>query len=132
MLALYIIVGIFAFFIAMQIVTVLMAKRSKGTKLNGLDGALKKLEQSGSNGLVYFHSPSCHACKTQTPVVKKLKDTYSNLYDVDVSKDYASAKVFGVKATPTMIQVENGVITDVLIGARQEQAIMAILEGMKR
>jgi thiol-disulfide isomerase/thioredoxin len=115
---------------AMQIITVLMAKRSKGTKLNGLHGELKKLEQSDSNGLVYFHSPGCHACKAQTPVVKKLQSKYKNLYDVDVSKDYPSAKVFGVKATPTLIQVENGTIKDVIIGARRELAIIAILERM--
>ncbi len=130
MFILYILAGIFVLFIGLHIMTVFMAKRSKGMKLSGLKGDLKRLEQNGSKGLVYFHSPGCHACKAQTPVIKKLQNKYSNLYDIDVSKDYASAKVFGVKATPTMVQVENGIIKDIIIGARQENAIVSILAGM--
>ncbi len=130
MFILYIIAGIFVLFVGLQISTVYMAKRSKGMKLSGLRGGLKKLEQAGSKGLVYFHSPGCHACKAQTPVIKKLQNKYANLYDIDVSKDYASAKAFGVKATPTMVQVENGIVKDIIIGARQEQAIVSILSGM--
>jgi thiol-disulfide isomerase/thioredoxin len=130
MFVLYIIAGIFVLFASLQVYTFYLAKRSKGMHLSGLQGDLKKLEQPGSRGLVYFHSPSCHACKVQTPVVKKLQTKYRNLYAVDVSKDYTSAKVFGVKATPTMVQVENGIVKDIIIGARQEQAITAILSGM--
>lgn len=130
MFILYIIAGIFVLFAGLQITTVYMAKRSKGMKVSGLKGNLKKLEQAGAKGLVYFHSPGCHACKAQTPVIKKLEAKYNNLYDVDVSKDYDSAKVFGIKATPTMVQVENGVIKEIIIGARQEQAIVSILSGM--
>ncbi|MHB9014325.1 MAG: TlpA family protein disulfide reductase, partial [Ignavibacteriaceae bacterium] len=94
MIVLYIIFGIIALIMLMQFVMVIAAKRSKGTKLTGLKGNLKKLESNGTKGLVYFFSPSCHACKAQTPVIKTLQSNYKNVYDVDISKDLNTARVF--------------------------------------
>jgi len=130
MFIIYILVGIFLFFIGMQISMVILAKKSKGIRLSGLSASLKKLEGNDSKGLVYFHSPQCHACKTQTPIIKKLQDSYKNLYDVDISKDFAAAKAFGIKATPTLIQVENGTVKDVFLGAKREHEIVSILAHM--
>ena len=113
----------------MQFVMVIAAKRSKGTKLTGLKGNLKKLEGNGTKGLVYFFSPSCHACKAQTPVIKTLQSNYKNVYDVDISKDLNTARVFGIKATPTTIAVEDGVINQVFLGVKPKEFLEKYLKG---
>ncbi len=123
MTVLYIIIGIVALFFLMQFSMVRMAKKTKGLKLSGLSGQLKNLENKGSKGLVYFFSPSCRACKAQTPMIKSLQKKHKYIYDVDISRDMNTAKVFGVKATPTIVVVKDGVVNDVLLGVKQTEAL---------
>ncbi len=129
MIVLYIIFGIIALIMLMQYVMIFSAKKSKGTKLTGLKGNLKRLEGNGTKGLVYFFSPSCHACKAQTPVIKTLQSNYKNVYDVDISKDLSTARVFGIKATPTTIAVEDGVISQVFLGVKPKEFLEKYLRG---
>jgi thiol-disulfide isomerase/thioredoxin len=119
----FIVLGIVLLIFLLQFIMILAAKKSKGRKLSGLTGKLKGLEHNGSKGLVYFFSPSCHACKAQTPIIKELQSTNKNVFDVDISKDMNTAKVFGIKATPTTIVVENGMISQVLLGIKQKDIL---------
>src|SRR3990170_4054467 len=96
----YIILGAVLLIFSLQFLMINAAKKSKGKKLTGLQGKLKGLEKNGSKGLVYFFSPSCHACKAQTPIIKELQSKNKNVFDVDISKDMETAKIFGIKATP--------------------------------
>jgi thioredoxin-like negative regulator of GroEL len=106
---------------------VLAARKSRGKELTGLKGKLKGLEKKGSKGLVYFFSPSCHACKAQTPIIKELQSSNKNVFDVDISRDMETAKIFGIKATPTTMIVENGTISQVLLGVKQKDVLRKYL-----
>jgi thioredoxin 1 len=127
MILLYIFVGIIALFFIMQLSMIRMAKKSKGIKLSGLRGEMTVLEKKGSKGLVYFFSPSCHACKTQTPLIRKMKSEYKNIFDVDISKDFQTAGIFGIKATPTTITVEDGMINNVYLGAKPKEFLEKLI-----
>ena len=127
----YIIAGVVFLFVGLQLFMVLSAKRTKGTKLSGLSGNLKSLERNGSNGLVYFFSPSCRACTMQTPVIKDLQKNHKNIFDVDISRDIKTARIFGVKATPTTVAVKNGVIDKVFVGFKQQRIIEKHLMEMR-
>ena len=116
----YIIGGIVILFLGLQFFMIFSAKRTKGTKISGLSGSLKALEKNGSNGIVYFFSPSCRACTMQTPIIKSLQKKYKNIFDVDISKDMQTARVFGVKATPTTVAIKNGIIEEVFVGVKQQ------------
>ncbi len=131
MVFVYIILGLIALFIGMQFIMVFAAKRAKGKKLAGLSGKLKSLERNGSAGLVYFFSPGCRACTMQTPVIKDLQKSHSNIFDVDISKDMKTARMFGIKATPTTVAVKNGVIDKVFVGFKQQNIIEKQLMEMR-
>lgn len=131
MIIVYIILGMIALFIGMQSIMVFAAKRTRGKKLAGLSGKLKPLERNGSTGLVYFFSPSCRACKMQTPVIKDLQKNYKNVFDVDISKDMQTARIFGVKATPTTVTVKDGLISKVFVGFKQQDVIEKQLMEMR-
>ena len=131
MIFVYIILGLIALFLSMQFIMVFAAKRTKGKKLNGLSWKLKSLEKNGSAGLVYFFSPSCRACKMQTPVIKDLQKNYKNVFDVDISKDLQTARIFGVKATPTTVAVKDGLISKVFVGFKQQDIIEKQLMEMR-
>ena len=127
----YIIAGIVALFVGLQLFMVLSAKRTKGTKLAGLSGKLKTLERTGSSGLVYFFSPSCRACTMQSPIIKDLQKNHNNIFDVDISRDMNTARIFGIKATPTTVAVKNGVIDKVFVGFKQQDVIEKHLMEMR-
>ena len=123
----YIVLGIVAVIFTLQAVMIFAAKKSKGKKISGLNGKLKNLEKNGSKGLVYFFSPSCHACKAQTPIIKELQSGNKNVFDVDISKDMDTARIFGIKATPTTIFVNDGVISEVMLGVKQKDVLKGYL-----
>ena len=125
----YIIAGFVFLFFSLQYLMVFQAKRSKGIKVSGLQGRLKALERNGSKGLVYFFSPGCRACKYQTPIIKELQSSNKNIFDVDISKDLQTARVFGIKATPTTVLVENGVVKQVLLGVKQKEDLKSYLRS---
>jgi thioredoxin 1 len=127
MILLYVFTGIIALFLVMQFNMIRMAKKSKGIKLTGLRGELKVLEKKGSKGLVYFFSPSCHACKTQTPLIRDMKSVNKNIFDIDISKDFQTAKIFGIKATPTTITVEDGMVNNVYLGAKPKEFLEKLI-----
>jgi thioredoxin len=123
----YVVLGVVLLIFLLQFVMIIAAKKSRGKKLSGLSGKLKSLEKNDSKGLVYFFSPSCHACKAQTPIIKELQSSNNNVFDIDISKDMNTAKVFGIKATPTTIIVENGMISQVLLGVKQKNILKSYL-----
>lgn len=123
----YFIGGIILLFILLQVITVLSSKKMKGNKLNGLTGRLKELENSDSKGLVYFFSPQCHACKTITPVIQQMKNEHKNIFDINVAENFDTARIFGIKATPTTILVKGGIISEVIIGARSKNDLENLL-----
>ena len=127
MIIVYIIVGIVLLIFGLQFLMIFAARQSKGKKISGLKGKLKGLEKNGSRGLVYFFSPSCHACKAQTPIIKELQSSNKNVFDVDISKDMETARIFGIKATPTTMIVENGKISQVLLGVKQKDILRKYL-----
>jgi len=123
MIFVYIIIGIIALFFGLQMFMIFSAKKKKGTKVTGLSDNLKSLEKNGAKGIVYFFSPSCRACTMQTPIIKSLQKKYKNIFDIDISKDLQTARIFGVKATPTTVAIKNGIIEDVFIGVKQQDVL---------
>lgn len=124
----YIVVAVLALFFGLQFFMIFSAKRAKGNQVSGLSGKLKILEKNGSKGIIYFYSPNCRACKMQTPIIKSLQKAYKNIFDVDISSDMATARIFGIKATPTTIAVRNGVIDQVFVGVKQQDIIEKFLK----
>jgi len=126
---LYIVIAVILLIFSLQFIMIIGAKRSTGKKLEGLQGKLKILEKKGSKGLIYFFSPSCRACKAQTPVIKELQKSNKNVFDVDISRDMQTAKIFGIKATPTTIIVENGTVKNVMLGVKSKDALKNYLSS---
>ena len=127
MIVIYIILALVLLFFSLQMSMIISARKSKGKKVTGLQGKLKTLERNGSKGLVYFFSPGCRACKYQTPIIKELQSRHRNIFDIDISKDMQTARLFGIKATPTTILLENGMVKQVLLGVKQKEDLKAYL-----
>ena len=91
-----------------------------GLKLYVLKKAKTKegmMVESFSNGVIYFYSQRCGACKAMEPQVEALtKELEVKKVDVFSGDGHNEAKKFGVMATPTTVLVKNGKVHKVFVG----------------
>lgn len=120
--------GLIVLFLGLQFFLVARMRRQKGKPAPELSGKIGQWVSKGKAAMFYFYSPSCGACRAMTPAVKKLaKSRKGGVYPIDISQDMATARKFGVMATPTIIVVEKGIIQQVLIGPQPTSALKQLL-----
>ncbi len=119
-----IISGIIIAFFAMQIYFIIKSKRTAGKPIpfEKLDTEISR-KIKNKKGLLYFFSPSCHSCKTQTPIIEKLKSELPNIISVDLSKDINTARAFGIMGTPAIVFVNNNIVDSIYLGVKNENFI---------
>jgi thioredoxin 1 len=129
MIALYILLGIVALFILLQMVPRFISASKKGKEAPELSGRYSKAVKKKDAALFYFYSPQCGACKPMTPMIDKLAKTYRNTLKVNVAEDMDTARKFGVMGTPSVVLVDQGKITEYLVGPQPEDKIRGLLKG---
>lgn len=127
LIVVYILLGIFIAFMGMQYLMILRSKRNKGKRVEQVGGKLGKMMLRGEKAMVYFYSPSCRACKYQTPVIDRLISDGHKIQKVDISRDMATARKFGVMATPTTVVLSGNEIVEFLVGAKTEDKLRKVL-----
>ena len=126
---LYIIAAVVGLFIVLQLYMRLSSYLKKGKEINGVSGKLGKEIGSGRRLAVYFFTNSCAACKPMTPVVEKLKKEFPNLHKINLASDMDTGRKFGVMGTPCTVVVENGRISDFILGAKTEGFLRGIIKS---
>ncbi len=125
------IIGVVAAFLAlligMQLFIRYKASALKGKPVPDLGGQAGKHTQKGKAALFYFYSPACGACRSMTPAVKELSKSKEGVFPIDISSDMATARKFGVMATPTLIVVKDRMIKDILIGPQKAASLASHL-----
>jgi thioredoxin 1 len=119
--AVLILVGLFAAFHGFNLYR---AKSIRGTSVRDLDPAASGLLDGREDALVYFFSPLCRPCRAMSPVVEELMAAHpGRILKVDITTDPDTAVAFGVRGTPTLVQVRAGEIENVYLGAKPRRWI---------
>ncbi|MDH3252609.1 MAG: thioredoxin family protein [Ignavibacteria bacterium] len=124
-----IIAAVILMFFGFQILVITRSRRSRGTRVPGTPGRLGEAVKEGGRVMAYFYSPSCRACRAQTPIIEHLRSRHPNVFSVDASASPETARAFGIMATPSVVIVENGVIERAIVGSRPEGALERALLG---
>lgn len=66
---------------------------------------------------LYFMSKRCSNCREMTPLIKEESKTNPNVIMVNISDEREKGIRFGIRGTPTIISIRNGVIDRVKLGA---------------
>ncbi len=127
LIVVYILVGVFIAFMGMQYLMVLRSKKNKGKHVEQVGGKLGRMMTMGERAMVYFYSPSCRACKYQTPIIDRLISDGHKIQKVDISRDMTTARKFGVMATPTTVVIKGNQIVEFLVGAKTEDKLRRYL-----
>jgi len=86
--------------------------------------------RSGARTILYFYTPTCHACRAQDPVVSKLQKRFPGaIFKIDASKQREAASAYGVMGVPFMAFIEGGNLVSAQAGAQRDAVIAGFLAG---
>ncbi len=104
----------FGFMLSLRFYANLRSKKMQGRKIDLL-----------TEGVVYFYSERCGACKLMKPEIEKLKEKVKVLeVDVARSEGFHTARELGILATPTTLVIKDGIIKKAFVGVVKHQRIL--------
>jgi thioredoxin 1 len=86
--------------------------------------------KSGARTILYFYTPSCSVCRTQTPIIAKAQKRYPDalvMFDASVQRE--AARAYGVMGVPFLAFIEEGKLVSAKAGLQREAAISGFLSG---
>ena len=105
----------------------LRARKVRGTALEGLAELLPAGRDPSARLLLYFWSPSCGMCRNTTPVINELQKERKDVVSVNAMEQMKLAQQAGIMGTPAFVVVRQGVIEQLIMGARSRRQIEALL-----
>jgi thioredoxin 1 len=93
------------------------------------DGEIKELLNSDKS-ILYFYTPSCGACKTQVPIIDKLKDELGVVGKIDLSKNMMATKEFGILGTPTTAIMKGNTVSQIFVGLKKYDFLKSTFEAV--
>jgi thioredoxin 1 len=101
-------------------------KRKVGLPIPDVSAVTGRDLGADERALFYFYGSHCHACKHMTPIVKAEGEKRNNVFAVNISEHAKLARDFGLAATPTVIMVENGRISEIRVGAQSQMRLQQL------
>jgi len=123
----YILLAVVGFVVAMQLRLYFSAKRAQGKPAPDFVDLLNDNQREMPVLLFYFHSEYCGPCRRMTPAVEQLATQTGAVIVVDVGHNPEPALRFGVRVTPTMMRVSNGIIEKVVVGEVGDEKLKQLL-----
>ncbi len=127
----FIVVGLIlaGLFISYQLFAIIKSKKSVGNPIpfDKLDEDLV-LKIKNRKSLLYFHSPRCHNCKAQTPIIENLKNEFPSIFSIDTSEKLEIARAFNVMGTPSLVFLGHDKIDGYYVGKKDEKFIREKLQ----
>jgi len=121
-----IVFAIIGFVIWFQFGLFYKARKNQGKDVS--DSLIKFSLPAQDKLLIMFSSEQCGPCRAMYPVIEKLKQEYANVISLDVSKNTELARSLDIRATPTIVIINNGFIQNVLLGSQSEGKLRSLLE----
>lgn len=125
----YLVATFIAVFMLFNLLPLWRARQARGRSVPGLDALLTDAQRGQQRLLVYFWSPTCGMCRGMTPIIDKLAAERGDVLKVNAAESTALARHFGVMATPSLALVEQGVLKKLVVGAKSEPQIRALLKA---
>ncbi len=128
---LIVIIVLLSLFIFFQVGFYIKSKQSGGYQIS-FDKIENEIGEQikDQKGLLYFHSPSCDNCKTQTPIIEKLKNKINNIISIDASQNPKTSRALNVMGTPSIIFFSGNIIRGYYVGVKSESFIVDKLQSI--
>ncbi len=121
------IIAVVVLILGFQYLVLRAAKKHQGEQVPQLEGSMAERITAYDKVVLYFTSASCGVCKPVTPIVEQFEQEGKSIIKIDIGEHMAVARAYHIKATPTWVVVENGVLSEIYLGARNKKGIEALL-----
>ena len=112
----------------------LIQRRTQKSKGNEIDVSILDDETRSlltkEKSILYFYTQTCHACKTQVPIIDKLSEETKLVQKIDLSKNMALAKEFGIMGTPTIALMKKNIVTEIFVGFKRENFLRTYFNNL--
>lgn len=126
-LAIYAIVGLTVTWLAYLGYMWIASKAMEGQPAPELANAIPGLGSAQGPALVYCYSPNCGPCRHMSPLIDQLAASGKPVFKIDIADHVELARQLGVRATPTILLVRDGVIEKSLLGEKRLSELQALL-----
>ena len=72
----------------------------------------------------YFSAKWCGPCRAFRPIMQEVDSEWHSVQFIDIDDQSAIAEEYKVRAVPTIVVEENGIVIDRIIGALTKQQIL--------
>ncbi len=122
---------IVAFMLLLKFITQKRSQKSLGRQIDVsiFDDDIRTL-LNGNKSILYFFTPNCGVCKSQAPIIDKLKDEIGIVGKIDLSQNMAATKEFGILGTPTTAFMKGNTIAEIFVGLKQYDFLKSKFEAL--
>jgi thioredoxin 1 len=102
-------------------------RSSEGLSAAPLDPLCPELQQTQGKALVYCFSPQCGPCRPMSKEVDSLAEQGAPVFKLDIAEHSEVSRALGVRATPTLIVIEEGAVVRMLLGVKTASYMQRLL-----
>ena len=113
---------------ALYVLYIQVATRAvEGRPADPLYDLFPALKAMQGRALVYCFSPQCGPCRPMSREVDDLAEHGAPIFKLDITEHPELARELGIRATPTLILIENGSIARVLLGVKSARYMSQLI-----
>lgn len=127
LLVVYVVVGLVAMWGLYTGYLWLTSQSLKGREITPFQNQAPELRDLPHKAMVYCFSPNCGPCRNMTPVIDELQQDGAPIVKLDIPQHLDLAHELGIRATPTLLLVQDGRVEEVIVGTRTQSQIRQML-----
>ena len=126
-LLIYAVLGLAATWVLYLGYMYLATRSSEGKSAEPLAAVFPSIHNQSGKTLVYCYSPSCRPCRPMSVEVDRLQDEGEPIYKLDINQHPELAKELGIRAAPTLMVIDNQVVTRMVLGVKSKRFMADLL-----
>lgn len=128
-LLIYMVIGLSVTWALYAVYMHVATRASEGRSAAPLYAPFPALAEVRGKALVYCFSPQCGPCRPMGKEVDSLAETGAPVFKLDINRHRELSRELGIRATPTLIVVKDGVIGRMVLGVKTAKYMSGLIQS---
>jgi thioredoxin 1 len=122
-----VVVSVVLLMVVWMSIIMIRAQKLKGDQIPKTGTDIDDLVKNNPKVLVYCYSQNCAQCVSVTSIIDKMMAESLAVTKVDISQNIELAQLLNIRATPTILLIENRQIKSITLGVKSESFIYSLI-----